>query len=793
MNLLFFKLAFRNILRNKLHSLINITGLSTGIAVILFIFLFVRSETSYDNFHPDGNRIYRVIETMQTKNDNTVAGLSCYPDAPDIMAAIPGVESFCRISDASPIKCFKKNQIFKIEKIRFADDDFFSFFSFRLLAGNPATALNSADKIVLTHSTAQRIFGKDEPLGQNIVYDQKVLTVSGISEDIPENTVLKYDALISTRYLEQDKENFWIGWAGGMRFLSFLKLMPGISPGQIEAGFPDLAYDKINRKNEGSGFFLSLSLQNIRNIHLSNGTIDYDCSGNRSRSSIMIVAGIGLFILLLAVINYISLYIVQKNEKIRNISLLTVHGAGRWQLEAQAYIEVLIMAVFSSLLGLYLFTLFVPLLNSFLNTTVTLRGHLIQAILFVASLIVILSLIITLFSIHGISKFKLTESIKGNSLPGGSKNVMSTFLITFQFIIVIVFVVAMFVMNRQNSYIANMEYGFNKENIISVFRDKEFILNELTSFRNDLLTIPEVNNVSLTSQGMGTGLTMNGYHITGEDGNVLLNVIYADASFLDCFGIKLLSGRNFKPDTQQDNFSILVNQKLVQRAGWKDPINKTIDRNGKMTVIGTVEDFNFASLYSDIKPLIIMCNPSYDGWGYNCINIRYKTSDISALREKISRIWETEYPGITYDISFLDDQLNSNYKLLDNQQRIVRFFSLLSILIACLGLFGLTSFIAGCRVKEIGIRKINGAKVSELMLMLNVSFLKWITGSVVIAIPLAWYVMRLWLKNFAYKTDVSWWIFSLACILVLCIAILTVSWQSFRAANMNPVEALRYE
>jgi putative ABC transport system permease protein len=273
----------------------------------------------------------------------------------------------------------------------------------------------------------------------------------------------------------------------------------------------------------------------------------------------------------------------------------------------------------------------------------------------------------------------------------------------------------------------------------------------------------------------------------------MLNVIYADARFLDCFGIKLISGRNFKEETQQDLNSILVNQKLVQRAGWKDPINQTIDRNGLMTVIGTVEDFNFASLYSQIKPLIIMCNPAYDGWGYNCVNIRYQTTDIRALSEKIRLLWERDFPGITYEISFLNDQLTENYKSLEDQQRIVSFFSIMSIIIACMGLFGLTSFIARRRTREIGIRRINGGKISEMIMMLNTSFLNWIIWAIIIAIPFSWYAMHKWLQQFAYKIELSWWIFGLACLMVLCIALLTVSWQSFRAATRNPVEALRYE
>jgi putative ABC transport system permease protein len=793
MNTHFFKLAFRKIIRNKFHSLINIIGFSIGIATVLFIFLFIKTETSFDDFHPDGKRIYRVIEISDSKDDHYITGYTRYPEAPAITNSIPGIDDFCRVSRGRNVKCFRGKQLFKIDRLRFTDDNFFDFFSFSLLEGDPQTALNSADKIVLSHKLSLLLFDKADPLGQSIIYNQKLFTVSGISKDPPANTHLQFDALISIKHIEKDKENYWLGWGGGMEFLSYIKLSPGIPPTQIEAGLPDLFYEKINKRYEPIGLKLTATLQNITDIHLSNGEIKYDCPDNRSSSSIMIVASIGLLILILAIVNYISLYVAQKNEKIRDIILLSIHGAGRWQLILQSFIEVLIISFISSLSGIYLFTLFTPMLNNYLETSVDLNHNLIQAFLFIVFLNFLLSFIITLYSTQSIFKFKITDPTKGSLLPGGKRSIINNILVTFQFTIVIILLIAVLVINRQNNFVLQQDLGFTKENILSIFPDKEFKNNELSGFRQEILNLPEISYVSLSSQSVGTGLTMNGYTITGESLNTMLNVIYADAEFLDCFGIKLTSGRNFKKGISQDNNSIIVNNKLVQRAGWKDPINQTIDRNGRMTVIGTVADFNFASLKSEIFPLIIMCNPAYDGWGYNCVNIRFQTGDIQRLVKRISQQWERDFTGIPYEISFLDDQLAGNYKSFVDQQKIVTFFSMLSILIACMGLFGLASFVAKCRTKEVGIRRINGAKVREVIILLNNELLKWVLMSMVIAIPLAWYAMHKWLENFAYKTELSWWIFALAVIIALGIAFLTVSWQSWRAATRNPVEALRDE
>ncbi|MGD0341870.1 MAG: ABC transporter permease [Bacteroidales bacterium] len=793
MNSLFFKLAFRNIIRNRFHSLINILGLSIGIATILFIFLFVKYETGFDNFHPDGKRIYRLVETWDVNDNHSVLGFSSYPIAPDAKNAIPGIDNFCRVSDAQPVKCFIDGQQYKIEKIRFADINFYSFFSFRLISGNPLTVLNSADKIVLSKKTAKRIFGNKNPIGMNLIINQKTLTVSGISEDMPENTHLKSDALASIKYIEQDKENYWLGWDGGMQFLSYLKLTPGTSFSDVEAKLPDVVYQKIGKKTEGTGFKLKLTLQNIRDVHLSTGQGRYDCPDNRSKSSIMVVGAIGLLILILAIVNYISLYVAQKNEKIKDISLLSIHGADKSQIIVQSYAEVLFLSAISSIAGYILFILLTPVLNSFLNTSVYLKGNIIQSVIFVALLISVLALIITLVSLFSVFHIKTTEALRGNSLPGSRNNKLSNAFVVFQFSLVGLLIVSSLIINRQNKFVLNHDLGFDKENILALFPDKEFKHNELSGFKQELLNIPGVNYVSLSSQGIGQGLTMNGYKITGETGSTLLNVIYTDAEFLECFGVRLTSGRNFKENSINDNRSILVNDKLVKRAGWKDPEGQTIERNGLMTVIGTVEDFNFSSLYSEVKPLIIMCNPAYDNWGYGCINIKYKTSDIQAFVKTIRRSWEKEFPGITYEVSFLNEQIADNYTSLLAQQKLVAFFSIIAIIIACMGLFGLTSFVAIRRTKEIGLRRVSGAKVSEIVFMLNEDFLKRILLSMIIAFPLAWYAMHRWLEGFAYRTGLRWWIFALAGMITLVIVLLTITWQSWKAASRNPVEALRYE
>ena len=373
------------------------------------------------------------------------------------------------------------------------------------------------------------------------------------------------------------------------------------------------------------------------------------------------------------------------------------------------------------------------------------------------------------------------------------KKNLSNALVTFQFAVVLLLIVSGLFIRRQNAYLLNQELGFNKDNVLILTSGFEFRNNELSGFKNDLTMLPEVGCTCLTSQKIGTGLTMNGYRLGNDNNTLMFNVLYTDPDFLNCFDLRLISGRNFYPDGTIEQNAIIVNQQLVNKAGWEDPVNQKIYRGEALNIIGVVSNFNFASLYSEIKPLIVSTNPAFDGWGYNYVNIRYQTTDIKLLMGKIGGLWQKRFPDIPYEISFLDDILAQNYTLLTAQQKVVAFFGSLAVVIACAGLFGLTFFVTGRRTKEIGIRKVNGAMVAEVMAMLNKDFVKWVGIAFVIATPVAWYAMNKWLQNFAYKTSLSWWVFALAGVLALGIALLTVNWQSYRAATRNPVEALRYE
>jgi putative ABC transport system permease protein len=792
MNFLFFKLAFRNILRNRFNSIINIVGFSTGLAASLFIFIFIKFETGFDNFHVHGDRLYRVVGAYHTTNNVTTTGYTWYPTAPDIKNEIPGVEDFCRVSESSAVKCHFGEYVHKIDKFCFVDENFFHFFNFQLVAGNPKTVLSSADKIVLTREKARQIFGKTDPLGQSLIYNHKLFTVAGIASDPPANTHLSFDALASIKYVEQSNE-YWKEWGGGITFLSYLLLYEKVDPLQIESALPALLYKKVNRQSEGRGFKLTATLQNIKDVHLTTGPNHFDCSTNRDKKSIYTIASIFLLILLLAIVNYVILSFGQKISKTKDIGILKVHGVRKYGLMVQAYTEVLIIATVASVLGILLLSTGIPFLNKYLYTSVVIWDNIFPALVFLILVILLLSFIVTFFSTRRIVALKSIDSLKNIPNMGSSNDNRGNLLISFQFAVVIFLLISGFVINRQYKFFLNKELGFTKENIITLISDEGFYKNELSGFKQDLQRLPEIRSVSLSSQVVGADLTMNGYVIGNENGMSLIKALYTDADFLKCFDIPLMAGRNFYDNSSLDKNAILINRQLVKRAGWDNPLEQEVKRNGKLKVIGVTENFNFASLKNVVKPMVIMCNPGWDGWGYSVVNIRYRTSDIQRLTGQINKLWKARFPETPCEISFLDTLLKSNYESLKAQQRIINFFSFLGLLVAIIGLFGFTVFIVRRRIKEIGIRKVNGARIFEVMAMLNKDFTKGVTIAFVIACPIAWYAMNKWLQNFAYKTELSWWIFAAAGALAMAVALLTVSWQSWRAASKNPVEALRYE
>jgi putative ABC transport system permease protein len=796
MDLLFIKLAIRNILKNRINSLINIIGLSVGIAATLLLFIFLKHETSFDNYHADAENIYRMRGGYDTEDKRGEFGYFWYPGASDMKERIPEIQDYCRVSEVRHEgDLYIDNQNYKAKYLRYADENFFQFFDYKLVEGDKETILNSAEKIVLSSTEATRLFGGKDPVGKIITYNKQPFTVSGIFKDLPSNTHLRVNALISIKHVEKNRKRYFLQYAGGLTFLSYLKLDNGVSATKIEEKISEVLHDRINKHIEKRGFTIFAHLQNIKDIHLNSSDFEYDIKGNRNKSSIYIVLSICLLILTLAVINYITIYIAQKTGDIKELKILSIHGGGRWRIAMHTFNEVFIISFLSAIVGGVLLIWALPFLNNLLQTALAIGENIIMIAGFTITAVFVLSFIITLFSTSGVFNKNTFGAIHNFSTSAKSNNISGRLMLAFQFTVVIVLIICSFIISGQNRYILNKDLGFDKESIMCLRLEQNFKSNRRDAVRNELSKISGIENVTLTSETVGAGITRNGYQFEkGQNEFRMFNILYTDAEFLKCYDVDLIVGRNFRDNISKSNNSILVNQQFVKDAGWEVVLGKKIYRGEKeLEVIGVINDINFASLHEKVEPMLVMANPDFDRWEYNYVNIRYNTSDISSLMADIGDKWEVISPETPFEPFFMEDKLNENYKKLKSHQKMVSSSSMVAIIIALMGLIGLTILTTKRRIKEIGVRKVNGAKVSEILAMLNQDFIKWVFISFIIAVPVSYYMMSRWLESFAYKTEISWWVFAIAGILALTISVITVSWISWKAATRNPVEALRYE
>ncbi len=786
MKKLYLKIALKNLFRNKLYTVINIIGFSFGIGIILYLFLYLKFETTYENFVKDKDNIYRILTKWTINGESSIEGTARYPVAREAKNRLVGIEDFCRISSAKNENVWIGENSFKVNRLCLVDPNFFSFTGMKLLNGDPANVLKSPQNIVITESLARKIFGNENALGKQLIVKNIPFTVTGIAATPPANTHLSFEALTTTAVLETRK-NVYLQWDGGPSFLSLIKIIPSTSPNTIEKGINGLYYEEVGEKMASANASVGVLLQKFTDMHLKSNPEWSDFSTVKSFKNLGIVSSVALIILLLAVINYISLYVAQKTGKIKDAGILSVHGANKKQLFLLSFVEVISISILSTILGIVLFLIAAPFFNNFLHSQVDLLGNIWQVTGFLIILNILVSFIITIISNYKSIKLRTIDSIH-EKITFKSNLALGNLQIFFQFLIITTLIIVGLFITKQYNFILNKDLGFTKEDILVVTPDVDVKPTQLQSFKQSLSSISQITGISLTSQSIGEGyLTSNGYSVEKKDPS-MINVIYTDDSFLDVFKIKLNEGRNLNAT---DSLNILINREFTKKENWQTALGKNIYRNGKLTVVGEVENFNFATLIQPVMPLII-AKTGNEGWLSN-VNIAYKTNDISGLRRAILEKWKQHFPQSTPEITFLSDQLEKNYTQLTSVQHMIGIFIIIAGIIACMGLFGLTTYYAQKRTKEVGVRKVNGAKESEIIAMMNKRFFVWISVALITAFPLAWFLSSKILENFAYKTSLSWWIFALAGIIVMSLALLTVSWQSWHAATRNPVEALRYE
>jgi putative ABC transport system permease protein len=782
MNLL--KSVFRSFSRFKYYTFINLFGLILGLSCSIVLFLYVSFEFSYDQFHADKDRIFRVSEVSTSPQKKEMYPQVRIPVGPDLKEAYAEIEDFSRLKLNNQGKLLKLgDKSISVKNSIYADVNFFRFFSFGLKLGDPNTVLTDKNSIVLTEEIATRLFGDQNPVGVMVTCNNKPYVVSGVAQNVPKNSHLRFDIVFPLEPLIT-APGVYIAWNGGMSASTFIKLHKAGQESELAAKIPDFLWQKVNKEDAGSGFFTEFALEPLTRIHLYS-KVDWDIN-KKSYSNVMTIFFIGLLVMFIAIVNYLFISNGTLALRSKEFGIKQFLGIGKYGVIVQLFSESLILFFSAGAIAIFILLLLRPAITQLFDdefVILQLQRNLPFLILIVFLISGTASLIQYIIFRRNKSGMQLSAS---NSSPFRNRRI--AYISAFQFCISIALISSMLIVYKQLNFAMHKDLGFKPENVINV--SNEGIGTKGETLIAELKKLPGVVNASASFGIPGLESTQNGYKPEGSDQWQMFNALHVDDHFFNTFQVKLLSGRNFREGKDADNKSFIINETLAKQLGWENPVGKTIFRDGDHEIIGVVKDFQISSIYQKIPPLIISKE-----WQANfyTLSIAVRPDNISQTLKQIESIWNKIMPNLPFNYFFLDARIGSMYADVQQTINILMIFTGISILISVLGLFGITFLLLNSRVKEIGIRKVNGARVAEILAMLNKDFVKWVVIAFVFATPIAYYAMDKWMERFAYKTALSWWIFALAGLLALGIALLTVSWQSWKAATRNPVEALRYE
>ncbi|MCP4724990.1 MAG: FtsX-like permease family protein [bacterium] len=785
----YLKIAFRNIRRQKVFSLINISGLAIGIAAGIIMMLYVYSEISYDRFHEKSDRIHRITMNIHVPDRIDTALFIGPIMAKTLMDDYPEVELAVKLRQFTAIVSHD-GRSFKEENAYASDPNFFKVFSFPLIKGDKETALNNPNSIILTESTARKYFGDDDPMDRDIIINKQPYTVVGIAEDVPENSHFHFDFLASINSFERNKS---IKWLDGFAII-YVLLNKGTDPAVLEAKFPALVKKYLYDEGVGGGFFKNWEffLQPLTDIHL-HSEIDigeFEVNGNATYVYIFLV--LAVFILVIACVNFINLTTARSVNRAREVGVRKVVGSMRSQLIRQFLGESLFTSLISMLLALVLIYSALPFFRGLAGKQ--LEIDLLQNIYIFPGLILltlIIGIVSGIYPAFYLSSVQSAEALKGGSRMQikGRSPLFGKLLVVFQFSISIFLIISTLVIYEQLEYFQNKNLGFDKEQVL-VVRNTNLLGSQWSVFKEKLHQHQDVISASGTSYLPGGDFNRISCRVEGISEPEVLNIYICDHDFLETLKLEIVEGRFFSRDFTSDSSAIVINEETARQYGWTEPLNKEFRFNRRVyRVIGVVKDFHYESLHREIQKLGIRLRIGNSG----SIAIRYKTDDLAGLVDYIRDSWEPLSRGFSFEYSFLDKDFENTFKFESMTKKLTLLFSSLAIFISCLGLFGLSVYMAEQRRKEIGIRKSLGASVPGIVTLLSQEYLYLIISALVISVPFGYFFTNKWLQNFAYHIDVEIWMFIMASIIVVLIALASVGYQSLKAASENPVNSLRYE
>ncbi len=800
--------ALRNISKQSGYILINIGGLAIGITSFMFITLYVKHELSYDRFHDNYENIYRLKVVGQMAGGEIDQAVTAAPMAQAMLNDYPEVLEAARLTEMGAwLIRFGENR-FNEDGVLFADSTFFDVFDFKLLSGNPKTALVNPRSIVLTEEYAEKYFGDQNPMGKmmSVEADTNLYTVTGIIQNVPDNSHIKFDILASlSSYPDQANSRNWVSH----NFFTYILVQDGTDRGALQEKFQDMVIKYVGPqlqeilgmsiddfRNAGNDF--SYVLEPLKDLHLK-GATQYNPEPLGSISTVYIFAIIAILILIIAVINYINLATAKSAGRAKEVGVKKVAGANKSGLIYQFLGESLLIVTFATILALLFVFALTPAFNQLIGKDLS-SGILdnFSGILFLIALILIVGVSAGFYPAFVLASFNPIEVLKGTMSPGSMSKRLRGLLVVFQFTVSIVIIIGSIIVYSQLNFMTKKDLGFEKENLIVIRRPDAFF-RQIESFRDQVLKLPGVEKIGISRSVPGTEFSNNGFLKDNdpEKNTYLINQTGVSFDFPEALGVQLVEGRFFSSEHGTDSTAILINEATVKSLGLTDPIGKYIlQPNGpqsfdRLKIIGVMKDFNIESMHKTITPVCFTVMGF--GGGDQYATVRLTGNDIPGTINAIEEIWHTYTTAQPFQYDFFTDSWDTLYTSEMKTGKIFIIFSLLAIILACLGLLGLVTFITYKRTKEIGIRKTYGASIQVVLSLLSKEVVYLILISSVIAYPIAYFGSRYWLEGFASKVNVSPLIYILATLITLIIGWLSISYRTIKAANYNPSDALRIE
>jgi putative ABC transport system permease protein len=797
----YFKIAFRNLQKHKVFSIVNIVGLAVGLSVFWMMALYISDEMSYDRSFENAERIFRVVQSGSSATGSFKLAITAVPLAPALKHDYSEIADAARIDqEGGGIIDFQDKKI-KADDILLSDSSLINMFRYPFLSGNPMKALAKPNSIVLTRGLALRLFGEVEnALNKVISFENEnnpVYRVTGVIEDIPANSHLHFSAL---RSLPSGYSDSW----ENAHVYTYIMLKPGVDPKKLEAKFPGFYASHFPVQLARLSQY-RMDLQPVTSIHL-HSAMDYEIGHNGDIRYIYLFSIVALLILVIALINYINLATARSSIRVKEVGIRKVIGSGRKHLILLFLSESVLFTLIAAVVAVFLSGIFLPLFNRLSGKTLGLwqfgRGT-------TLSVLVLFSLFTGLtggiYPALFLSRFRPIPALKGQQGNLHSNVIFRKVLVSFQFVMTITLIAGCCIIYQQLHFLLNKDLGFNKDQVLTFHIHNPAVRNQVEALKAKLQQSPLIESAAAASIPIGNNYIESGsYYFEEQNGEIASSSRQAqnlmiDASYLNTLQIKLITGRNFSDSRPTDKTgAILINETLVKELGWTDPIGKQVqyksDGQGHTSnffVIGVVKDFSIYSLQYKIAPLLLQMPPTLND--EDNLYVRVSKNNISGAIAYIKEIYHQFDPDASFEYHFLDENFAVHYESEKTQGSLILVFTVLAIFIACLGLFGLVTFTAEQRTREIGVRKVLGASVTSIVRLLSGDLIVLVCLAIFVATPIAWYCMHVWLENFAYHVSVSAWVFLFSGTLAVLIALITVSFQAIRAAGVNPIKSLRSE